>query len=128
MPGIKGIKWGVQNGPPYPIRAHYSSPTGMLIGVQSSDPELWIGDKSYMMYSTIVPNQADPSQYIDYAIPVGDLQSQEKITQIFDTDTSFHYEFDLTILVASAANDDGVHEIFADTVHVTTPVYLTDMG
>ena len=35
MPGIKGMKWGVQNGPPYPIRAHYSSPKDMSDDMKS---------------------------------------------------------------------------------------------
>lgn len=29
MSGVKGMKWGVQNGPPYPIHARYSDPKEM---------------------------------------------------------------------------------------------------
>lgn len=105
----------------------FLSPDGMTMDA-SSDQALWFNDAPYMMYGVVVPDSETPSELVEYTLPVGDLQSQEKIAQIFDTDTSFHYEFDLTILVASATNDDEVHEIFADTVHVTTPVYMTDMG
>ena len=103
----------------------FLSPSGILLHAPVNDPPSWIGDGSYGMFGISAPDPEIPSERTDYTLPIGDLESQEKITPIFnDTNTHFHYEFDLTILVASAADDNETYNIFADVVHVVTPAYL----
>ena len=102
----------------------FLSPEDMIIDPPENDPALWIGDGSYASLSMSIPDPETPSGRMDYTLPVGDLQSQGKIAQINDdTNASYHYEFDLTILVASNVDGTENRNIFADTVHVVTPEY-----